>query len=96
MYNSASVNVMILCGWKDCEAVSFIYMTAALFRSAAARMQVYMFKSHWLMWSFAARQWRSQDVFIGVASNQPGVAQKSTLFLDKNVHDYKILDYFSA
>ncbi len=47
------------------------------------------------MWSFAARQWLSQDVFIG-ASNQPGVAQKSTLFLFKNVVDYKVLDYFSA
>ncbi len=42
------------------------------------------------MWSFAARQWLSQDV------NQPGVAQKSTLFLFKNVVDYKVLDYFSA
>ncbi len=40
MYNSASVNVMMLSGWKDREAVSFIYMTAALFRSAAARLQV--------------------------------------------------------
>ncbi len=32
----------------------------------------------------------------GGARNQPGVAQKSTLFLYKNVVDYKILDYFSA
>ncbi len=32
----------------------------------------------------------------GGASNQPGVAKKSTLFLYKNVVDYKILDYFSA
>ncbi len=32
----------------------------------------------------------------GGASNQPGVAQKSTLFLYKNVVDYKILDYFSG
>ncbi len=32
----------------------------------------------------------------GGASNQPGVAQKSTLFLYKNVVDYKVLDYFSA
>ncbi len=48
------------------------------------------------MWSFAACQWRSQDVFIGVTSNQPGVAQKSTLFKYKNVVDYNVLDYFSA
>ncbi len=50
------------------------------------------------MWSFAAWQWWSQDVFIGVASNQPGpgVAQKSTLFQYKNVVDYNVLDYFSA
>ncbi len=32
----------------------------------------------------------------GVASNQPGVALKSTLFLYKNVVDYNVLDYFSA
>ncbi len=30
------------------------------------------------------------------ASNQPGVAQKSSLFQYKNVVDYKVLDYFSA
>ncbi len=48
------------------------------------------------MWSFAAQQWQSQDVFIGGASNQPGVAQKSTLFQYKNVVDYNILDNFSA
>ncbi len=39
-------------------------------------------------------------MFIGVAREGPatslGVAQKSTLFLYKNVVDYKILDYFSA
>ncbi len=35
-------------------------------------------------------------MFIGVASNQPGVAQKSTLFLYKNVVDYNVLDRFSA
>ncbi len=33
---------------------------------------------------------------LGGASNQPGVAQKSILFLYKNVVDYKVLDYFSA
>ncbi len=32
----------------------------------------------------------------GGASNQPGVAQKSTLFQYKNVVDYNILDHFSA
>ncbi len=32
----------------------------------------------------------------GGASNQPGVAQKSTLFQYKNVVDYNVLDYFSA
>ncbi len=32
----------------------------------------------------------------GGASNQPGVAQKSSLFQYKNVFDYKVLDYFSA
>ncbi len=32
----------------------------------------------------------------GGASNQPGVAQKSTLFQYKNVVDNKLLDYFSA
>ncbi len=32
----------------------------------------------------------------GGASNQPGVAQKSSLFQYKNVVDYKVLDYFSA
>ncbi len=34
----------------------------------------------------------------GGASNQPepGVAQKSTLFLYKNVVDFNVLDYFSA
>ncbi len=47
------------------------------------------------------RQWRSQDVFIGVAREGPAtrnllVAQKSTLFQYKNVVDYKVLDYFSA
>ncbi len=47
------------------------------------------------MWSFAAWQWRSQDV-LGVASTQPGVAQKSTLFQYKHVVDYNVLDYFSA
>ncbi len=34
--NVCNTDMMILCGWKDCEAVSFIYMTAALYRSAAA------------------------------------------------------------
>ncbi len=32
----------------------------------------------------------------GGASNQSGVAQKSSLFQYKNVVDYKVLDYFSA
>ncbi len=32
----------------------------------------------------------------GGASNQPGVAHKSSLFQYKNVVDYKILDYFST
>ncbi len=32
----------------------------------------------------------------GGGSNQPGVAQKSTLFLYKNVVENKILDYFNA
>ncbi len=32
----------------------------------------------------------------GGASNQPGVAKKSSLFQYKNVVDYKVLDYFSA
>ncbi len=32
----------------------------------------------------------------GGVSNQPGGAQKSTLFLYKNVVDYNILDNFSA
>ncbi len=35
------------------------------------------------------KQWRSQDVFIGVA-------HKSSLFQYKNVVDYKVLDYFSV
>ncbi len=30
------------------------------------------------------------------ARNQPGVAQKSSLFQYKNVVDHKLLDYFSA
>ncbi len=37
-------------------------------------------------------QWRSQQG----ASDQPGVAQKSSLFQYKNVVEYKVLDYFSA
>ncbi len=45
-------------------------------------------------------QWRSQDVFIGVAhggaSNQSGVAQKYSLFQYKNVIDYKVLHCLSA
>ncbi len=49
------------------------------------------------MWSFAAWQWQSQDVFMGGGGwNQPGVAQKFTLFQYKNVVDYNILDHFSA
>ncbi len=32
----------------------------------------------------------------GGASNQPGVAQKSSFFQYKNVVNYRILDYFSA
>ncbi len=32
----------------------------------------------------------------GGASNQSGVAHKSSLFQYKNVFDYKVLEYFSA
>ncbi len=32
----------------------------------------------------------------GGVSNQPGVAQKSTLFQYKNVVDYNVLDHFNA
>ncbi len=38
-------------------------------------------------------QWRSQDVWIGVAG---GGLQKYSLFQYKNVVDFKVLDFFSA